>query len=331
MSSESLRIFAKFLSLSFIIPLFRYANFSFSTHVPYFLSCLCVSYVYLGEHLIPFLPKLTYGEVSSGGILGMLVLASVLSFPKIDTRFFIVSFLAPAIVFLKDLHDFFRVIPVFAFYVFCLFGIFMVITTKSIGSVWCYSLLLASLVGTLKRGPLLGVITALIYHFFEKNSLKKIVYLALAFLGIVFLIPDLRVRFAEAITLSKVAHDQRFLMWKAGVNIALENPLGVGYGKADILREKLPEEFSAYKHFHSNYVNILVENGFIGLVAFIAFLVTAFIKSSPQIRMLVIYFAITGCFESNYIDSEYIINLFLLISILGKNSLYPLQHTKGMY
>ena len=77
----------------------------------------------------------------------------------------------------------------------------------------------------------------------------------------------------------------RALFWRTTANIVIENPFGVGIGdfkdatKDELQKEKYntlisaqTKKFMSHNHPHNQYLLILLESGFVGLIAFFAFL-----------------------------------------------------------
>jgi len=74
------------------------------------------------------------------------------------------------------------------------------------------------------------------------------------------------------------ASDPRFLIWAAGLNIIHDHPLGVGQGN-------IPEIYPKYRlanayseatvpHLHDNFLQLLAENGWLGLAAYLIWIFT---------------------------------------------------------
>lgn len=67
----------------------------------------------------------------------------------------------------------------------------------------------------------------------------------------------------------------RLAMWKLVPKIVREYPLGVGYQNSTSIMHQLNPAFHEHRHFHNLYLQILVENGILGLITFLWWVVVS--------------------------------------------------------
>lgn len=204
----------------------------------------------------------------------------------------------------------------------------VLLTSKNELPVWgkkLISLLLAililALIFNLKRGPWLGAGagTLLILLIHRPKALWGVlttILLALAlFSPVRERLLDTREHFAIA--------GGRQVMWSIAGDLATRYPMGVGYGNSRVLQRFAREIPPEHKHFHSNYLNILVETGYVGLILFCAWLVsliTQGLRHSKNSRIslaftcAILSWALAGIVEYNFGDSEVILLVFLILA-----------------
>lgn len=328
-SSQSLRVWGKFSFIFVLLPVLKFLSerSSLNWATVYLVGATCSSFIYILEKMIPVVPKLSYGDMSAAGIAGSLFVLCIAGHISKTKSLGVQALIL--IIFLNYLaaHSLLlSVASTVAMYFICLTAILYIVTQSEKSPLIQALVHFFALLSLEKRGPLLGAIAGVMTLLGLLRARITILLFAVAIIG-VLLTPNLRHRFSELLDYQKALSDPRVEMWKTGLEIARSNPLGIGYGKADILREIMSERFSNFKHFHSNYVNILVENGFSGLIVFVVFLGYIILKAAPPTRALFLYLAVTGLFESNYIDSEFLIN-FCIIATLStrlspRNDEYP--------
>ncbi len=174
-----------------------------------------------------------------------------------------------------------------------------------------------SLILNLKRGPWLGVIFSVFLLAVVRKKFALLAVLISLTIGVGILSPQVQNR------LYSLEHDfldpgGRKEMWEVAWNLIQRNPLGVGFDNGRIIREyseRIPKELS---HFHNNAINILVENGFLGLLAFcwfIFFAIKTFLKHRETLpyALAIISSQVAGLVEYNFGDSKvYLMTLFVL-------------------
>jgi putative inorganic carbon (HCO3(-)) transporter len=69
-------------------------------------------------------------------------------------------------------------------------------------------------------------------------------------------------------------HGGRSSIWQLGVEIVGRFPLGVGPSNAAYMRKLDPTMPASHLHMHNNLLNIAVETGFLGLAAFLWWIIT---------------------------------------------------------
>lgn len=121
-------------------------------------------------------------------------------------------------------------------------------------------------------------------------------FLALAFILLLFLMPLSRVRVIQSMSLSNfdcIRNDSRFQLWTAAVNIFKDFPiLGAGPGNyGDLMQNFSPEKLydgTTHMHAHNTYLEVLAEMGILGLMSFLWIFVLFFkvcyrsIRGSPN-------------------------------------------------
>lgn len=215
------------------------------------------------------------------------------------------------------------------------FGLFFVIT-------------LTSLLINVKRAPIIAAmsVTSAILVVFNKLTLRLIGIAALQIGAVVAFIPSIRERFISSIDHFLIAGG-RSDIWEIGIYI-LEHGTPLGYANSRYLHsfnESIPANLT---HFHSNFLNILVEVGAIPLTilgyAFYVLIMRArgdkFLLSLALSTLAIV---IGGIFEYNLGDTEILLLLFLIFGIIegekvaaeglrfssfGSSNAQPLHHLK---
>jgi O-Antigen ligase len=190
----------------------------------------------------------------------------------------------------------------------------------------------AALVVNLKRGPWLGVLCALLlllYRSFRKGCLLVLI-LAVSLGGLVSPIYD---RILQSVRDFQISGG-REIIWQIGVELSSRFPLGIGYANSPILREfsaEIPEEL---RHFHSNFLNVLVEAGWIGVFLFFWWLLRNMPNLFTNARLTqnnalftslsaaLFSWQVAGLVEYNFGDSEVAYLAFLIIGLQIRQALY---------
>ncbi len=132
---------------------------------------------------------------------------------------------------------------------------------------------IAGLVCTFKRGAWVGSIVGLSTQLWRRNR-KLVVVPAVVAAAVVVAIPAVRVRLSQSGE-DFVHTDNRLHMWKIAAQLVRDYPLGIGTHNGGIMKraDLWGAEPPKHRHFHSNLVTIWVEDGLLGLAAFVAWLV----------------------------------------------------------
>ena len=183
-------------------------------------------------------------------------------------------------------------------------------------------LLICALVVNLKRGPWLGVLVGCLF-LCAIYARRLIVWIIVGASVVAFTVAPVRERLAQSYDHFTISGG-RSTIWRIGMELASEYPLGIGYHNSGILRKFAPEIPTELKHFHNNLINIAAETGWIGLGIFIWLLITL-IRVSIRNRYDHLYVAIgcafiswqvAGTVEFNFGDSEVTIIVWALIGLL---------------
>lgn len=183
-------------------------------------------------------------------------------------------------------------------------------------------LLIAALVINLKRGPWLGVFSALVVFCFTVSKRLVIAVVAAAVIAGNYL-PPVYERLNESYKHFTISGG-RSTIWRIGAELISEYPLGVGYHNSGILRRFSPEIPESLKHFHNNFLNITAETGWLGLACFLWFLSrllqTSFRKGASAVSIAIgcgiISWQMAGLVEYNFGDSEITIIVWMLVGFL---------------
>lgn len=119
-------------------------------------------------------------------------------------------------------------------------------------------------------------------------------------------------------------------MWSIAAELSTIYPLGIGFKNSVYLSEFSSQIPSQLRHFHNNFLNILVETGWFGLGAFLwwilACLRTSFAARRPDedgseqlplvIGCAVIAWQTAGLVEYNFGDNEILVVVFALLGAL---------------
>jgi len=132
--------------------------------------------------------------------------------------------------------------------------------------------LMTAFIFNLKRGPWLGVLLATTILGITLGR-KKLLFGAICTgLSMLFL-PLVRTRVLNIVADFTIAGG-RERMWELGFEIASRFPLGVGPKNSVYMRVLDPYLPSTHRHLHNNFLNVLVEMGYLGGVIFIWWMVT---------------------------------------------------------
>lgn len=183
-------------------------------------------------------------------------------------------------------------------------------------------ILITGLFSELKRGPIIGVFLVLgCYLFFYQRRL--FVALAILFISALIGFPELQTRFIDSFDHFFI-RGGRYQMWSIGTELIGRYPFGIGHGSSEILRTFSGDIPPEHNHFHNNFLNILIETGWLPtlllLVFFYRMLNISFIKLKSSLAIAlgfgIISSQIAGLVEYNLGDSEVLILMFFYFSIL---------------
>jgi len=123
------------------------------------------------------------------------------------------------------------------------------------------------------------ILTMIILFFLNKVKKRGFPFLAILFviLTIAFLFPDVRDNFAGRVKLQHLLNSlkHRAMCYPIGFNMAKDDLLfGIGIGNYSLLASKFTTvRVFIQNHLHSLYLQLFVETGFMGLLAFVFWLV----------------------------------------------------------
>ena len=198
-------------------------------------------------------------------------------------------------------------------------------------------LLAAAVVLEFKRGAWIGLICVFLVQGAVKSP-RMIAALLAALIGVFTLFPPAGERLQDVREEFSPEAGGRGAMWMTAPEIIRDYPLGAGLDNAGELMYRydpsieLKEGRVMHSHLHNSYLQVLVEMGFVGLAAFIAF-IAVFLKVSrnllrrtpekyPYEKGLALGgfsafagFLVNGMFEHNFGDSEVAMLVFFIMGV----------------
>lgn len=204
---------------------------------------------------------------------------------------------------------------------------------RAAGARWmpaALALYVFALIANLKRGVWLGVLTTVVTVGWLAS--RRLVLIAgLVIVTAVWVAPPVRARLAHSAR-DLFLPGNRYDIWLAAIDVIRRFPMGVGRKNGEILRDyaNIPQH---HKHAHNNALQITLENGFLGLAAFLwwmgTFAVVAWrtcrrIPPAAPLRFALavavfasfVGFHVAGLVEYNFGDSE-VLEVFFLVMGLG--------------
>jgi hypothetical protein len=194
-------------------------------------------------------------------------------------------------------------------------------------------LIFAAFILNLKRGPWLAVIVEVVIFglLFSRSTMLGFLFL----MSLFSLSPPVYERiasFAEHFFIG----GGRFDMWKLGFQLVERFPMGVGFANSSLMREFDPTLPLLHRHMHNNVLNIALETGIMGAMAYIwwffYFIVAGFkhirssfggIKKASQegvyaclLLISLIGWQVAGLVEYNFGDGEIRLLALVLIGFL---------------
>lgn len=184
-------------------------------------------------------------------------------------------------------------------------------------------LILIGLLVNLKRGPWGGVLVGGLIFFIIMKRRFIIPFIA-CLLAPIFAFESFRDRVLNSIDHFFISGG-RGDIWEIGYELVSKFPLGIGYGNSSFLRAYSTSVPAELQHFHSNFLNIVVEGGVLSLAIFLWFLFELFkqvalTKSRSYFVVSsicgVIAWQVAGLVEYNMGDSEVMLLAYLTIALL---------------
>lgn len=163
----------------------------------------------------------------------------------------------------------------------------MFLRSKKIGKLYyavCGAFTANAVVLCRSRGAFLGLVMGAVAAIclVPKNYRKHLIFLVVAGIaGVIYLSDDVFIQRIMTISTDQSEMDEssssRILLWKAGVRMAVNHPLGIGPGNwYQTIHRYIPEY--AGKDSHNTYVKCLAELGVIGMSVFMLFLLQSYLN-----------------------------------------------------
>ena len=187
-------------------------------------------------------------------------------------------------------------------------------------------LITLNLLINMKRGPWFGVLLALCVYL-SQFARRLVPLLLLVVLGIFFLITPLQERLLQSYEHFSISGGRK-VIWEIGGELSLRYPLGIGFNNSHILRKFATEIPPELKHFHNNYLNILVETGWLGLLAFLWWIISVLRFSwqdfpatqkilARALGCAIISWQLAGLVEYNFGDSKIFLVVMIVLGLLA--------------
>jgi len=201
-------------------------------------------------------------------------------------------------------------------------------------------LIFSTVILTFVRGAWFGLLGLMLVFLLIARKPKVIAGIAgvlAVFFALVIFIPQNPVasRFKTIVQLDSGTGFQRLCMWKSGAAMVKDYPLGVGLNNVEKVymkyrRLEMPEHRQNEAHLHNNFVQIAVERGIPGLLAFI-WLWIVFFRSAWQVyrkntgwaKVAVLGgilgltgFHIAGIFEYDFGTSMVMMNVWMVAGMI---------------
>ncbi|WKZ57905.1 MAG: O-antigen ligase family protein [Bdellovibrionota bacterium] len=185
-------------------------------------------------------------------------------------------------------------------------------------------LVVAALVVNLKRGPWVGAFLGSL--LFLAVYRRRWVLPGMLVIALCLLLEPIQQRLLASRSDFFIAGGRNEI-WSIGRELALRFPLGIGFDNSAFLRTFSTEVPPELTHFHNNLLNILVETGWLGLAAFVVWIVAVlrfcFRKRATGqwsflltgIGCAVLAWQIAGGLEYNFGDSEVLYVVYVLLTV----------------
>jgi len=201
------------------------------------------------------------------------------------------------------------------------------------------SLLLITVVQILtyaRSGLLALIVSIFVMGFFLKwkKVFALLLVLLIIFTSVTFLLPNSKLSsvILRIFNPKDSSNFERLCMWKSGLLISKDYPLGIGIHSLSLIYPKYKLSEAHYPnqgHLHNNFLQILVERGIEGLLAFLLLLFSFYyvsIKSLPTIEKFERYivigiiggvtgFIIAGVFEYDFGASIVVLNFWFFTGV----------------
>ncbi|MEC9019219.1 MAG: O-antigen ligase family protein, partial [Nitrospinota bacterium] len=203
---------------------------------------------------------------------------------------------------------------------------------------WIYIafvMLSACLLLSYTRQAWLGAIAGIIFLiWFRKKSLLWFLPIVLA---VIFAISPNAIKFRiNSLTdLKDVNLQRRMALWQGGWLVFMDHPLtGCGFKCIDALNQNYPDPtgiIGKLRGMHNNFLQLAVDTGLFGLIAWISIWVTYFMtlyqrlivnsgdlvykKDAMGSAAAVLGFLVAGFFETNFYDSEVSMLLYFIMAL----------------
>ena len=194
-----------------------------------------------------------------------------------------------------------------------------------------------ALILSFKRGAWIGAI-GFVMIFITMERGWRYLALVVAVIALAFTIPPVQTRLHDLRSEMTFEKGGRLTMWfKVAPTLVKEHPWGIGYAALsnDLMRSVAPNVERERRHLHSNCVQILVELGWLGLFAYLAWMAKAVVDSGRMVRLarrqgnradaihakaillMLLALIVNGVVEYNFGDTELITMYAILIGSVG--------------
>lgn len=150
-------------------------------------------------------------------------------------------------------------------------------------------LMFAVLVLTLARGSWLGMIFSILLIGILKE--KRIIYVTLTglilIIALTLILPHNKytARLLSIVNSKDVTTVERIEMWEKGLKIVMDYPFGIGVHNIDrVYPDYKSSNEKNWAILHSNFIQIAVERGIVGLAAFLWFIITFIVVSLSYLK-----------------------------------------------
>ena len=187
-------------------------------------------------------------------------------------------------------------------------------------------LLLSAALINLKRGPWSGILIGalvLLFLYGRRYLIPLVVVLAISPLAL----SPIRLRIEQS-TDHFFIRGGRAAIWEIGTELASKYPLGVGFQNSRFLRNFSPDIPAAMTHFHNNFINVVVETGWIGLALFVWWIGSILLAAlrepyfsheailAATVGCAIISWQVAGLVEYNFGDAEVMLIVYILLGVL---------------